>query len=155
MNTDLAAERTTGIYADQVKPKLPRLPAFVDGKDDLDSWLLCFDKFGNTSGWPKENWCTSLPALLTGRGLEVFSRLSETEAIDYDRVKEVPQKRYNLTEDVHTTAFVTMLQHYQSLRMPFGMVNSGMTMVRAVRKLLDGMDNVVYYIDDLLVHTMA
>ena len=37
--------------------------------------------------------------------------------------------------------------------MPFGMVNSGMTMTRAVRKLLDGMDNVVDYIDDLLVHT--
>ena len=32
-----AAEGTTGIYAGQVRPKLPRLPAFVDGKDDLDS----------------------------------------------------------------------------------------------------------------------
>ena len=39
--------------------------------------------------------------------------------------------------------------------MPFGMVNSGMTMTRAVRKLLDGMDNVVDYIDDLLVHTRS
>ena len=37
--------------------------------------------------------------------------------------------------------------------MPFGMVYSGMTMTRAVRKLLEGMDNVVDYIDDLLVHT--
>ncbi|KAK3717926.1 hypothetical protein RRG08_009353 [Elysia crispata] len=33
------------------------------------------------------------------------------------------------------------------------MVNSGMTMTRAVRRLLEGMDNVVDYIDDLLVHT--
>ena len=32
-------------------------------------------------------------------------------------------------------------------------MNSGMTMTRAVRKLLDGMDNVVDYIDDALVHT--
>ena len=37
--------------------------------------------------------------------------------------------------------------------MPFGMVNSGMTMTRAVRKLLDCMDSVVDYIDELLVHT--
>ena len=36
--------------------------------------------------------------------------------------------------------------------MPFGMVNSGLTMTRAVR-LLERMDNVVDYIDDLLVHT--
>ena len=100
-----AAEGTTGIYADQVKPKLPRLPAFVDGKDDLDSWLLRFERFANTSGWPKENWCTSLSALLTGRALEVFCRLSESEAIDYDRVKEVLQKRYNLTEDGYRQKF--------------------------------------------------
>ena len=100
-----AAEGTTGIYADQVKPKLPRLPAFVDGKDDLDSWLLRFERFANTSGWPKENWCTSLSALLTGRALEVFCCSSKTEAIDYDRLKEVLQKRYNLTEDGYRQKF--------------------------------------------------
>ena len=55
--------------------------------------------------------------------------------------------------DVHKTAFVTMGQHYEYLRMPFGMVNSGMTITRAVLKLLEGMDMVVDYIDDLLVHT--
>ena len=27
-----AAEGTIGFHADQVKPKLPRLPAFVDGR---------------------------------------------------------------------------------------------------------------------------
>ena len=102
-----AAEGTTGIYAGQVRPKLPRLPAFVDGKDDLDSWLLRFERFANTSGWPKENWCTSLSALLTGRALEIFCRLSESEAIDYDRVKEVLQKRYNLTEDGYRQKFRT------------------------------------------------
>ena len=37
--------------------------------------------------------------------------------------------------------------------MPFGMVNSCMTMTKAVQRLLEGMDNVVDYIDDLLVHT--
>ena len=37
--------------------------------------------------------------------------------------------------------------------MPFGMVNSGMIMTRAMRRLLEGMDNVVDYIDGLLVHT--
>ena len=46
-----------------------------------------------------------------------------------------------------------MGQHYEFPRMPFGIVNSGMTMTRAVRKLLDNMDNVADYIDDLLVHT--
>ena len=74
-------------------------------EDDLDMWLLCFERFANTSGWPEENWCTSLSALLTGRALEIFCRLSESEAIDYDKVKEVLQKRYNSTEDGYRQKF--------------------------------------------------
>ena len=51
-----AAEGTTGIYADQVRPKIPKLPAFVHGKDDPDLWLLDsrllhFERFASTSGW--------------------------------------------------------------------------------------------------------
>ena len=102
-----AAEGTTGIYSDQVKPKPPTLPAFEDGKDDLDSWLLHFERFANTCGWPKENWCMSFSSLLTGRALKVFCRLSESKAIDYDRVKEVLQKRYNLIEDGYRQKFRT------------------------------------------------
>ena len=56
-------------------------------------------------------------------------------------------------EDVPKTAFVTMGEHYEFVRMPFGMMNSGATLNRAVKRLLDGMDNVTAYVDDLLVHT--
>ncbi|KAK3785621.1 hypothetical protein RRG08_015506 [Elysia crispata] len=42
--------------------------------------------------------------------LEAFCRLSETEATDYDRVKEVLQKRYNLTEDGYRQRFHTCSQ---------------------------------------------
>ena len=89
------------------KFKIPKLLAFVDRKDDLDSWLLRFERFATTSGWPKENWCTSLSTLLTRRALKAFCRLSENEATDYDRVKEVLQKRYNLTEDGYRQRFRT------------------------------------------------
>ena len=37
--------------------------------------------------------------------------------------------------------------------MPFGMVNSAATLVRAMRKLLAGLENVDSYIDDILIHT--
>ena len=70
-----------------------------------------------------------------------FSKLDLTKG--YNQIMVRPA-------DVHKTAFVTMGKHYEYLRMPFGMVNSGMKMTRAVRKLLDG---IVDYIDDLLVHT--
>ena len=49
--------------------------------------------------------------------------------------------------------FMTIGQQYEFLQMSFGIVNSGLTMMRAERQLLEEMDNVINYIDDLLVHT--
>ncbi|GFO13647.1 Pol polyprotein [Plakobranchus ocellatus] len=45
-------------------------------------------------------------------------------------------------EDIPKTAFMTMDCHYEFLRIPFGMMNSGATLTPAVKKLLCGMDNV-------------
>ena len=73
-----------------------------------------------------------------------FSKLDLTKGYHQIRVRPA---------DVHKTAFVTMGQHYEYLRMPFEMVKSGGTVTRAVRKLLYGTGNVVDYIDDLLLHT--
>ena len=55
-------------------------------------------------------------------------------------------------EDIHKTAFVTPDGCYEFLRMPFGMKNSGATLVRGMRKLLQDMDNVECNIDDLIVY---
>ena len=54
-------------------------------------------------------------------------------------------------EDVPKTAFVMPDGCYEFLRMPFGMNNSGATLVREMRQLLSGMDYVSSYIDDLIV----
>ena len=56
-------------------------------------------------------------------------------------------------DDVPKTVFVTHEGSYEFLRMPFGMINSSATFVHAMRKLLQGLDNVEMYIDDIIVHT--
>ena len=56
-------------------------------------------------------------------------------------------------EDVPKTAFVTPDGCYEFLRLPFGMKNSGATLVREMRQLLSGMDHVSSYIDDLIAYT--
>ena len=33
--------------------KSPRLPAFVDGKDELDNYLLRFERFATVNKWEK------------------------------------------------------------------------------------------------------
>ena len=56
-------------------------------------------------------------------------------------------------EDIHKTAFVTSNGWYEFMRMPFRMKNSGATVIRGMRKLLQDMDNAECCIDDLIVHT--
>ena len=83
------------------RAKAPKLPSFVDGKDDLDAYLQRFERFAETAKWKKEGWASKLSALLSGRALEVYSRLSEEAAKDYDNVKMALMKRYDLTEDAN------------------------------------------------------
>ena len=56
-------------------------------------------------------------------------------------------------EDVHKTAFVTPDRQYKFTRMPFGMVNSGATLVRVLRKILEVMPGVGSYIDDIVIYS--
>ena len=81
------------------RAKAPKLPSFVDGKDDLDAYLQRFERFAATAKWEKTGW------VLSGRALEVYSRLSEEAAQDYDRVKLALMKRYDLTEDGYRRKF--------------------------------------------------
>ena len=75
------------------RAKAPKLPLFVDGKDDLDTYLQTFERFAETSKWKKDGWASKLSALLSGQALEVYSHLSEEAAKDYDKVKIALMKR--------------------------------------------------------------
>ncbi|WP_353803186.1 hypothetical protein, partial [Acinetobacter baumannii] len=47
----------------------PKLPAFVDGKDQIDSYLARFERFAESSNWQPRDWAIRLSALLTARSL--------------------------------------------------------------------------------------
>ena len=53
---------------------------------------------------------------------------------------------------MYKTAFVTPDRQYEFLRMPFGMVNSGATLVQGLKKVLEGLSGVGSYIDDIVVY---
>ena len=93
------ANTEAGSPGNKSAAKLPKLPAFVDGKDDLDSYLQRFERFARSNNWDESTWSTSLSALLTGKALNVYSRLSETAAVNYKQLKEALLKRYELTEN--------------------------------------------------------
>ena len=55
-----------------------------------------------------------------------------------------------MADDVYKTAFVTNERAHEFLKMPFGMINSSATFVRAMRELLRDLKKVDFYIDDVL-----
>ena len=87
------------------RAKAPKLPSFVDGKVNLGAYLERFERFAETATWKKDGWASKLSALLSGRSLEVYSRLSEEAAKHYDKVKIALMKRYDLTEDGYRRKF--------------------------------------------------
>ena len=82
-----------------VKAKLPKLPAFSEGKDNMDSYLKCFERFAENAKWPKEEWATNLATLLQSKALDVYSRLSSADAVVNDTLKEALLKSYQLKEE--------------------------------------------------------
>jgi len=58
------------------------LPSFIDRKNDLDSYLLRFERYANVAKWEEEIWATQLSALLSGKAWDFYSRLSQEDALD-------------------------------------------------------------------------
>ena len=115
---DRAAEREARLEAKRIeaanvgnangtdnRPRQPKLPPFIDGVDQLDGYLTRFETFARISKWPESDWAVSLSALLSGRALEVYSRMPYEDALVYQKVKEVLLKRYNLTEEGYRNLF--------------------------------------------------
>ena len=58
-------------------------------------------------------------------------------------------------EDVYKKTFVTPDGQYEFLRMSFGMVNLAATLVRGLKKVLEGLSGVGSYIDDIVIYSAS
>ena len=65
-----------------------KLPSFIDEKDELDIYLLRFERYAENTSWEKDTWAIKLSVLLTGRAMDVYTRMSDADASDYDKLKK-------------------------------------------------------------------
>ena len=79
--------------------KTNKLPSFLEGKDEIDNFIQRFERYARAIGWAEENWAIALGALLTGKALEAYTRLSEEDASNYAEFKNALLKGYNLTAE--------------------------------------------------------
>ena len=66
--------------------KTPELLGFLDGKNNLDNYLLRFEKYSTITGWQQDTWAVWLSQLLTSKALDVNSRLSSENIQNYDKL---------------------------------------------------------------------
>lgn len=67
-----------------VSPKNPKLPVFGDSYEEMDIFLLRFERYAEA-----QHWALKLSALLKGKTLDVFAILPKTDALDYNSITEM------------------------------------------------------------------
>ena len=87
--------------------KSPKLPHFVDGKDNMDAYLERFERYASSQSWPTSCWAINLGALLQGRALDVYSRLPPDEAGNYNELKQALLKRFEMSAEDFQRKFRT------------------------------------------------
>ena len=83
----------------------PKLPYFDESKDKMDSYLSRFEKYATANEWKKRIWAAYSSALLKGRALDVYDRLSVDDAADNEKLKEALLKNFDMTERVFRKKF--------------------------------------------------
>ena len=125
---------STSLYASPI--------VMVKKKDGSNRVCVDFRKLNKITEVDPEPMTTAEDRRLSGK--KYLSKIDLTKG--YWQIPVAP-------EDVHKTAFVTPDGQYEFTRMPFGMVNSGATLVRGLRKILEGMPGVGSYVDDIVIYS--
>ncbi|XP_070536498.1 uncharacterized protein [Ptychodera flava] len=72
---------------------------------DVDKYFLHFEKIAQSLNWPKESWSMLLQSALVGKAREIYIQLSVEQASDYDSVKELILKGYELVPEAYRQKF--------------------------------------------------
>ena len=97
----IEAETTSHPWGPKEKssnPRSPKLSYFDEHTDKMDSNLTRFEIYAISNKWDLSMWASYLSALLKGRALEVFVRLSKDDQSDYGQIKEALLTNFDLTE---------------------------------------------------------
>ena len=101
---------------DKVKPKPLDLGTHFDvtkhirlvppfQEKEVDKYFLHFEKVAENLKWPREHWTLLLQSVVIGKAREIYTQLSLEQSSDYDKVKEVILKAYELVPEAYRQKF--------------------------------------------------
>ena len=72
---------------------------------EVDKYFLHFEKNAENLKWPKEHWTLLLQGVVIGKAREIYTQLSLEQSSDYDKVKELIRKAYELVPEAYRQKF--------------------------------------------------
>ena len=72
---------------------------------EVDKYFLHFEKVAENLKWPREHWTLLLQSVVIGKAREIYTQLSLEQSSDYDKVKELILKAYELVPEAYRQKF--------------------------------------------------
>ena len=74
-------------------------------ESEVDKYFLHFEKVAENLKWPKEHWTLLLQSVVIGKAREIYTQLSLEQSSNYDKVKELILKGYELVPEAYRQKF--------------------------------------------------
>ncbi|TWW71979.1 SCAN domain-containing protein [Takifugu flavidus] len=79
--------------------------AKLEDADNIDHYLMTFEKLAAACEWPKADWAIHLIPLLTGKARSAFIAMDPENNTDFDRLKEAILKKYDINAETYRSQF--------------------------------------------------
>ena len=83
------------------EPRLLRL----NETDDIEHFLITFERIAEACQWPTTDWAVRLVALLTGKARAAYVNMDREESLDYEKVKAAILDKYNINQETYRIQF--------------------------------------------------
>ena len=80
-------------------------PAKLTDSDDIEAYILTFERLMAAYGVEKAHWVVRLAPQLSGKAQQAYAAMPTEEAGQYDRVKEAILRRYNINAETYRQRF--------------------------------------------------
>lgn len=82
----------------------PKIPLYQAG-EDIENFLLRFERIAKTWRWPEQEWACRLVPLLSGKALEAYLAMDEERAHCYVDLKATLLTKFDISPETYRQQF--------------------------------------------------
>ena len=79
--------------------RIPKLRKCCSDRDNMDAYLLRFEKYAEAKGLSRDRWSLNISALLEGKALEVYVSVPAEHSNNYEKLKAALLARFSLDDN--------------------------------------------------------